>query len=155
MMNSSFSGFIAYFKDWVSNDPEMRFFMFADVQRGMDHAQSHADFEYPFMWLEEPEIQARNNGSQHWDEYNVGVNFITECKADLSQDEVVKALDLAFSLCGRFEKKFWADEVDGLFLNVNEVKTKQIIDPLFLLNATGWRLELAFAINSNMYLHDS
>lgn len=155
MVKSDFKTYTDYFKDFVASDPDLAFFMFGSVQRGMDIAVGHRDFKFPFLWLEEPKVLSSDNGGQYWDEFIGGVSFITQCQGDSTIDEEIAALDLAFRIMARFEKKYREDYQKDFFLEISPQKEKGIIDPHWLQSAVGWRMEFQFKLNSNFDLHDN
>ncbi|MGR3809609.1 hypothetical protein [Jiulongibacter sp. NS-SX5] len=155
MEKSGFRIYADYFKDFVENDEDLKFFLFGGVHMGMAHANGHRDFKYPFLWLEEPMVPSSNNGGQYWDEWQGGVSLITEHRAKNSIDKHIEALDLAFQLIQRLEMKMRVDYEDDFFLELDDDMKKGIIDPIFLKDAVGWRLEFSFKLNSNEALHDN
>lgn len=158
MINSGFKAFTDYFKGFVETDPDLEFFMFGGVQRGMDFAMGHQEFEYPFLWLEEPVVIANDNGGQYWDEWKVGVAIVCKSRSDSSIDEQITSLDLSYTIMSRLEKKLREDYVNDeevVFLELESAKEKAIIDPMFLSEAVGWRMVITYKLTSNSFLHDN
>lgn len=158
MTNSGFKAFTDYFKGFVTADNDLKFFMFGDVQKGMDYAMGHENFALPFLWLEEPFVIGDDNGSQYWDEWKSGISFICASRRDSTIDEQITALDLSYTIMSRLEKKLREDyenDEETVFLEMNSKKEKGIIDPIFLADAVGWRMEINYKLTSNSLLHDN
>lgn len=159
LVSGDFGSFIQYFKDWASNDPDVRFFLYGGVELGIDYAIGNSNFEYPFAWLEQPEIVTEDNGAgQLIEKYTVGISVIT--KADMSDIEMQNQASIdTIRVLYRLQKKLFEDNrkkgrsmsQTGL-LDIDTTMQKSEIDRGWAGNHRGWRMEITLLLNANTIL---
>ena len=160
LLSADFESFIDYFKEWAANDPDVKFFLYGGVELGLDYATGNENFEYPFAWLEQPEIQSEDNESgQLMEEYIFGVSVMT--KADMSDLEAQNQASIAtIRILYRLQKKLIADnrkkgrkpsEIGLLECDVSKMR-KTEVDRGWAGNHRGWRLEIVMKLNANTIL---
>jgi hypothetical protein len=156
LISSDFGEFITYFKDWATAEADMAFFMYGGTPLdGVDQATGMEGFDYPFMWLESPDIDFNNNNTgQYIDVYQVGVCFIANAPMDDLAAQVAASVAM-FNLMGKFQKQILADNRDKGFLDLGIDMTKREIDRAWSANHFGWRLSFEMSLNANVYLFDS
>jgi hypothetical protein len=155
LISADYEGFLKYFESWAANDPDVKFFLDGGVENGLDYATGHPDFEYPFAWLESPEIETIEEPGQLIDRYVFGVSVIT--KADIGDRVACKQASIdTMRIVYNLQKKLRLDNkkksgrATGGFLEVNlGSMKKQEVDRGWAGNHRGWRLSLVLDLNAN------
>jgi hypothetical protein len=155
LIPADFASFIAYFKDWATNEPELNFFMYGGTPLdGVDQATGNPNFKYPFMWLESPKVLfSYNDAGQYMDDYEVGVCFIQKALQGKLSDQIAASVAM-YALMGKFIKKLLADNKAKGFVNLDVRLEKDEIDRNWAQNHYGWRLSFVVSLNANSYLFD-
>lgn len=159
LLSADFESFIDYFKEWAENDPDIKFFLYGGVELGIDYATGNSSFEYPFAWLEQPEIESEDNGAgQLMEKYVFGISVIT--KADMSDLEAQNQGSIeTIRILYRLQRKLLADNkkknrrpTDIGFVELDTNMRKTEVDRGWAGNHRGWRLEIILKLNANTIL---
>lgn len=152
MLSGTLLNYIAYFEEWAEANPDVAYFQYGGIEKGIVSARSNPAFDYPFVWLEEPSIETSDNGASHLCEvYSSGISVLIYAAADdwaaqkIAQD---KALQILYSL----QKQLRADNRAGkLVCELNGMK-KEPISQLWVDSHFGWRLQFECMFNLNIFL---
>ena len=152
MQTGTLSNYIDYYRTWAENDPDVRFFLFGGVEKGIDVARSHDGFDYPFVWLEQPTILTEDNDMANLNEvFLSGISVL--CIADQSDLQAqIDAYDKALQILYRIQQKMYRDNRHGdVVCDLSRMK-KEAISQLWLDAHYGWRLEFTCSFNLNIFL---
>jgi hypothetical protein len=152
MQTGTLSNYIDYFRTWADSDADVRFFLFGGIEKGMEVARSHDDFDYPFAWLEQPTILTEDNGMGNINEvFLSGLTILCAAPQDNRQGEI-NAYDLALRILYRIQRKMLTDNRQGdIVCDLSRMK-KETISQLWLDSHYGWRLEFVCSFNLNLFI---
>lgn len=149
MIAGDLKSFIKYFKDFASQHPDIKFFMFGSVEKGMTFARSLPEFAYPFMWLEEPVIATMDNQASHInDRYSVGVSIFRVAPLD-NQDAQIDAYADCLTNVTQLQAKLRTDRKAGLIDVELNGQTKESTSQLWADGNYGFRLGFFIEFNIN------
>lgn len=163
LVSADFENLLEYFENWAENDPDLKFFLDGGVELGIDYATGHPEFEYPFAWLEQPEIETIDNGGgQLIERYVIGVAVIQKAKIDDREAQRQASID-TLRIIYRLQKKLRADnkkksrpigeESVFPFVDINlSLMKKMEVDRGWANNHRGWRLAMVLDMNANAIL---
>lgn len=152
MITGTLTNFVDYFRTWADQDADVRFFLFGGVEKGVEVARSHPDFDYPMCWLEEPMITTLDNGAGDYSElYQVGITVLGEAPDD-DYEKQLQVQQLALTILYRLQKQLRLDNRNGKLICELSGMKKEPISQLWLDNHRGWRLELQCTFNLNAFL---
>lgn len=149
MIPGELANYIQYFRDFATQHPEVQFFHFGQVERGIDFARGLPGFQYPFVWLEQPEILTDDNGmSQIGEIYLGGVVVLDHGQLDdpdLNVSKYISTMNILYDL----QKQIKRDVRDcKIVCNLSEMK-KETVSTLWADAHYGWRLEFKMYFNIN------
>lgn len=153
MTQGTLSNFIDYFRTWADAHPDVRFFLFGGVEKGIEHARSNPDLEYPMIWLEEPSTYTSDNEAGHLLEtYQVGITALQYAPSD-DHEAQVAACDQTLRILYNLQKKLRDDNRNNkIVCSLNGMK-KEPISQLWFDSHYGYRLELIVSFNLNTFLN--
>lgn len=163
LVSGDFENLLEYFEGWAGNDPDLKFFLDGGVELGIDYATGHPQFDYPFAWMEQPEIETIDNGGgQLIERYVFGVAVIQKAKIDDRQDQRQASIETLRILYG-LQKKLREDNkrrtrpigdaVAFPFVDINlSLMKKMEVDRGWANNHRGWRLSMVLDMNANALL---
>ncbi|RAJ94199.1 hypothetical protein LX87_04084 [Larkinella arboricola] len=153
MLTGTLHTFIQYFRTFADAHPSVKFFMFGSVEKGMAFARSLPDFDYPFLWLEEPVIVTQDNDAAHVnDRFRVGVSVLQIAPLDDNEAQI-DAYALGLQIVTDLQHKLRKDRKKGLIHTDLLGQRKEPISQLWADGHYGFRLEFEFDmnINANVY----
>ncbi|MDR6195167.1 hypothetical protein [Siphonobacter sp. SORGH_AS_0500] len=152
MIPGDLDSYVEYFETWATHHPDVKFFCFGSVELGLAYARSLPDFDYPFVWLEQPVIQSTDNGAAHFNEvYLTGITVLLHAPGDDPKAQVQaysKALRILYHLQTRLKK----DRKESQFTFDWNLMKKETVNQLWADNHFGWRLEVPLEFNINPLL---
>jgi hypothetical protein len=149
MLTGNLLTFIQYFRGFADAHPDIKFFMFGSVEKGMSFARSLPDFDYPFLWLEEPVIQTIDNSAAHVnDRFRVGISSLQLAPLD-DNDAQINAYALGLQIITDLQCKLRKDQRAGLIHVDLEGQRKEPVSQLWADGHYGFRLEFEFDMNIN------
>ena len=153
MLEGNLHSFIDYFRDYAAAHPDIKFFCFGGVEKGITHARSFEQFDYPFMWLEEPVINTLDNTMNHVnDRFMVGVSVLLKARTDDLDDQInayAKSLQIVTDLQAKLRK----DRRAGLIDTELEGQKKLPVSQLWADSHYGFRLEFNLDLNINATIY--
>ncbi|RAJ92208.1 hypothetical protein LX87_05176 [Larkinella arboricola] len=152
MIIGDLKSYINYFKAWADASPEVKFFCFGSVEKGIEFARSLPDFDYPFAWLEQPILQPWDNGAGHLClRYNTGFTILQKAPQDENEKQIdayAESLALLTDLMGKLMK----DNNKGLIhFDLNSLKIESV-NQLWIDSHYGFRMEVQLDLNINSRL---
>lgn len=152
MIPGDLLSYINYFKDWANDHPDVRFFCFGSAELGLAYARSLPNFEYPFVWLEQPVIESMDNEASQFNEaFVTGITVLYKApgdKPDKQVDAYANALKIIYDLQAKMKK----DRKRSLInFEWNGMK-KEAVNQLWADNHYGFRLEVRLEFNINALL---
>lgn len=153
MINGTFNDYKNYFKNFATDDTDVKFFFYGGVEKGLDYARGFEGFDYPFLWLEQPVIMARDNEAANNNlAFYTGLTVLKN--ADLSNNEAQEqAYHDTLEIVKRLLKKMRVDNRNKLiFFDLNTAKI-EAVSQLWSDSAYGWRLEIIIELNINPDLY--
>ncbi len=152
LLSADLDAYLDYFETWANNEPDVKFFLYGGVEFGIARAIGFEGFDYPFVWLEQPEIITEDNGcGQYMDRYATAICFIQKAALDSLEEQRQASVDM-FRLMGKFQKQLLKDNKAKGFLDLSEQMKKNEIDKGWSGNHCGWKLEFEVLLNANSYL---
>ncbi|QHV97942.1 hypothetical protein [Spirosoma endbachense] len=155
MLTGDLRTFIDYFRTFCTNHPDLKFFMFGGVEKGIEAARSFPDFDYPLLWLEEPIINTTDNTMNHVnDKFMVGVTALLRAPGDNLEaqiDAYTKSLQIITDLQAKLRK----DRRAGLIQVELEGQRKLPVSQLWIDGHYGFRLEFGMDLNINATIYGS
>lgn len=149
MVAGDLKSYIDYFRIWADAHPDLKFFMFGSVEKGLEFARSFPDFNYPFAWLEQPVVMPGNNGAGFFvNSYHTGLSVLLKAKLDNNQDQIdayAKSLAILTDLQAKLIKDHKAAKLQ---FDVNTMKIESI-NQLWVDGHFGFRLELVLELRVN------
>lgn len=149
MLSGDLLSFVDYFEKWAEAHPDLKFFLFGCVEKGMEYARGHEDFTYPFAWLEQPSIiPFDNEASNLIDVFSAGIAVLFKVPPGDRKEQVIaqaRSLAVLYDL----RKKFRHDVSEGL---IECEFNKMRLDPLIQVGTEsqyGYRLEMEIGFNVN------
>ncbi|MFN3380688.1 MAG: hypothetical protein ACK41O_14630 [Runella zeae] len=144
--------FVSYFESWANEDPEIKFFLYGGIEKGLAFARGHEDFGYPFVWLEQPVIYTSDNGYANTnEEFRFGLSVLLNYQPG-NYEGYVEAQSIALSALHRLQKQIRHDVKAGLIEATVNGNKKEAISDLWIDKHTGWRIEMSVEFNANSLL---
>lgn len=153
MLTGDLKTFIDYFRTFAANHPDLKFFCFGSVEKGITFARSFDDFGYPLLWLEEPIVNTLDNGAAHViDRFSVGLSVLVQAPGD-NFDAQVDAYALSYKVVTDLQGQLRKDRKAGLIEVELTNQKKYPVSQLWVDGHYGFRLEvdLDMSINFKIY----
>ncbi|TDB66802.1 hypothetical protein [Arundinibacter roseus] len=150
LRSADFESYINYFRQFAQLSPDIEYFLYGGVELGIQYATGADGFNYPFMWLEQPEIISDDNdASQLTEIYYGGVSIIFAPPLDRPQEQIQAEID-SIRIIYKLQKQMRADNRSKGFVHCNLAKMrKSAVDRAWANNHHGWRLEFELHLNAN------
>lgn len=153
MLNANLKTFSDYFKAFATGHPDLKFFCFGSVEKGIAFARSLEEFDYPFLWLEEPVATTIDNGAAHInDRFSVGITALVTAPLD-DNDAQIDAYSLGYQIVTDLQAKMRADRKAGIIDMELEGQRKYPVSQLWVDGNFGFRLELLMDLNINATIY--
>jgi len=152
MINGDLLSFVNYFQAWADNNPDVKFFMYGSVEKGIEYARGFEDFDYPFVWLEQPTISLEDNGMSNFSmQYLSGISVLIQAPLDDRPAQII-ASDKSLRIMMDLLKKINHDRKDGILMGEIDGSKIEAVSQLWVDSNFGWRLEFKPILNVNKYL---
>ncbi len=149
MLSGDLQTFIQYFRQWATAHPDVKFFLFGSVEKGMSFARSLPEFDYPFIWLEEPVIVTVDNDAAHVnDRFRVGISALAQAPLD-DNDAQIEAYARGPSIMTDLQLKLRQDRRKAIIHCELNGQRKEPVSQLWADGHFGFRLEFEFDMNIN------
>lgn len=153
MLNGNLKSFIDYFRTFATEHPDLNFFCFGSVEKGLTFARSFDGFGYPLLWLEEPMVNTLDNGAAHVnDRFSVGASVLIKAPLDDANaqiDAYAQSYQIITDLQGRLRRDRKAGLIDVELTN----QKKYPVSQLWLDSHYGFRLECDLDMNINFKIY--
>ncbi|RRB13795.1 hypothetical protein [Larkinella knui] len=152
MIVGDLKSYIKYFQDWADATPEIKFFCFGSVEKGIEFARSLPDFDYPFCWLEQPVLQPSDNGAGHLClRYFTGISILIKAPIDELEQQIDAYAD-SLTILNDLMAKLMKDNNRALIhFDLNTLKLESI-NQLWIDAHYGYRMEVQLDLNINTRL---
>jgi hypothetical protein len=155
MLKGDLKTFIDYFRKFAEAHPDLTFFCFGSVEKGISFARSFEGFGYPLLWLEEPIIHTTDNGASHVnDRFSVGVSVLITAPGDESEAQI-DAYAQSLQIITDLQAKLRKDRKAGLINIELEGQKKFPVSSLWMDSHYGFRLEFFMDMNINFTIYGS
>lgn len=155
LLAGTFANFHNYFKDFADTDADVKFFMYGGVEKGYHHAANDKDFDYPFLWLEEPQQGIYfNSGSQWVNKYSGGISCTAKAE-ESDPSSIIQALTTTQNILFRLQKKLIASERNHEFIGMEMGFDLEEVDPGWAQNHRGWRLSFVLHLDVSQVIYNS
>ena len=152
MISGDLLSYVNYFKQWADINPEVKFFMYGSVEKGIEYARGFEDFEYPFVWLEQPTISIDDNGMSSFNmQYFSGISVLIQAPLDDREAQII-ASDAALKIMMDLLKKVNHDRKEDIIMCEIDGSKMEAVSQLWADSHYGWRLEFKPMLNVNKYL---
>ena len=153
ILSGDFASYVDYFRQWSDTHPDLKFFLYGGVEKGMDYARSFPDFDYPLAWLEQPIILPGDNfAANHMAVYKTGLSVLVQAPLD-DNDAQVAAYGQSFRIMLSLLKKLRLDNRSKTILcDLNSIRL-EAVSLLWVDSHYGWRMEMNVEMNLNEFLY--
>jgi hypothetical protein len=152
MISGDLLSYVDYFRQWANSNPDVKFFMYGSVEKGIEYARGFEDFEYPFVWLEQPTITMDDNGMSSFNmTYFSGISVLIQAPLDDREAQII-ASDAAHKIMMDLLKKVNHDRKDDIIMCEIDGAKIEAVSQLWADSHYGWRLEFKPMLNVNKYL---
>ncbi|MGA0558279.1 hypothetical protein ACO2Q8_16590 [Larkinella sp. VNQ87] len=152
MIIGDLKSYIDYFQAWAEARPDIKFFCFGSVEKGIEYARSLPDFDYPFCWLEQPVLQPKDNGAGHLClQYITGISVLLQAPLD-DQQAQIDAYAASLATLTDLMGKLMVDNNRALIhFDLNSLKIESV-NQLWIDSHYGFRMEVSLDLNINTRL---
>ena len=153
MLNANLRTFIDYFKTFTHDHPDLKFFCFGSVEKGISFARSLPEFDYPMLWLEEPVVNTLDNTmAQVNDRFIVGISCLIIAPLDDNEAQI-DAYGKAYQIITDLQAKLRRDRRAGTIDVEFEGQKKYPVSQLWADGHFGFRLEFGLDLNINATIY--